>query len=259
MIKQKNIEELQLEYFNLLNTQKFDESNLNYSIFEDRHKPFLDQMAKVNNSAVSVFDLNKKEHIYNSFNTGKLFSSNDKVMSVDSYNKKIHNDDLFDLAKIGVVALAYILDKQIEDRQKFKLQNEYRIKGSSNEYIRVIEQFQVLELDDIGNIWLSLSTYDISPNQNSSTGVISQLLNLDSNSIERLYPETIISEGKLTLREKEVLFLIDKGYQSKEISDNLIISLHTVNKHRQNILKKFGVQNSLEALNYARKYNLIDS
>ena len=253
------MENLQIEYNKLLNSQKFDESNLNYSIFEDRHKPFLEQMAKVNNSAVSVFDLNKKEHIYNSFNTGKLFSSKEKIMNVESYNNMIHTDDLIDLTKIGIVALAYILDKQIEDRQKYKLQNEYRIKGTNNEYIRVIEQFQVLELDTKGNIWLSLSTYDISPNQNNHSGVISQLLNLDSNKIERLYPETIISEGKLTLREKEVLSLIDKGYQSKEISDNLIISLHTVNKHRQNILKKFGVQNSLEALNYARKYNLIDS
>ena len=63
---------------------------------------------------------------------------------------------------------------------------------------------------------------------------------------------------KLTKREIEILKLVNKGMFSKEISDNLSISVHTVNNHRQNILQKMNTDNVLEAINYARKLGLLD-
>ena len=55
-----------------------------------------------------------------------------------------------------------------------KLINEYRV-DVGGRYVRVIEQFQVLELDRSGNVWLSLSMLDVSPNQGTEDGVRSQL------------------------------------------------------------------------------------
>ncbi len=52
----------------------------------------------------------------------------------------------------------------------------------------------------------------------------------------------------LTKREAEILRLIQKGLLSKEIADKLCVSIHTVNIHRQNLLRKLGVQNSIEAI-----------
>jgi DNA-binding NarL/FixJ family response regulator len=51
----------------------------------------------------------------------------------------------------------------------------------------------------------------------------------------------------LSEREKEILTLIKNGKLSKEIAAELSISLHTVNRHRQNILEKLHVNNSFEA------------
>ena len=45
---------------------------------------------------------------------------------------------------------------------------------------------------------------------------------------------------------------IEQGKLSKEIADKLHISVHTVNTHRQRILKKLKVDNSIEAIKYAR-------
>ncbi len=42
----------------------------------------------------------------------------------------------------------------------------------------------------------------------------------------------------LTTREFEIIKMIDAGLCSKEIADKLCISLHTVNTHRRNTLKK---------------------
>ena len=47
--------------------------------------------------------------------------------------------------------------------------------------------------------------------------------------------------------KKEILTFIKNGKLSKEIAAELSISLHTVNRHRQNILEKLHVNNSFEA------------
>jgi DNA-binding CsgD family transcriptional regulator len=60
--------------------------------------------------------------------------------------------------------------------------------------------------------------------------------------------ESILKQ--LTQREREVFYLLKKGYKYKEISEELFISINTVNKHVKNIYRKTGVNNraSLHAL-----------
>ena len=55
----------------------------------------------------------------------------------------------------------------------------------------------------------------------------------------------------LSVRELQVLDLISKGMTGKQIALALSISVHTVNRHRQEILKKLQVRNSIEACRVA--------
>lgn len=57
----------------------------------------------------------------------------------------------------------------------------------------------------------------------------------------------------LTVREKEILEMIQEGKQSKEIAELLFISINTVNRHRQNIMEKLRVGNMTEACVIAAK------
>ena len=50
-----------------------------------------------------------------------------------------------------------------------------------------------------------------------------------------------------TDREKEVLFLLMKGLNNKEISKELFISNHTTKAHVAAIYKKLGVSNRVQA------------
>ena len=52
----------------------------------------------------------------------------------------------------------------------------------------------------------------------------------------------------LSNRENEIFEEVAKGKTSKEISELMGLSIHTVKIHRKNILKKLGVNNSVEAL-----------
>ncbi len=49
-------------------------------------------------------------------------------------------------------------------------------------------------------------------------------------------------------REKEVVSLMYKGLNYNEIADKLSISPATVRKHTENIYKKLGVHNKVEAI-----------
>ncbi|WP_178984523.1 response regulator [Winogradskyella helgolandensis] len=62
---------------------------------------------------------------------------------------------------------------------------------------------------------------------------------------------------KLTDREVDVLEQLSKGLSYNAIADNLILSTGTIRKHIENIYRKLQVHNKLEAVQKARRNNLI--
>jgi DNA-binding NarL/FixJ family response regulator len=63
----------------------------------------------------------------------------------------------------------------------------------------------------------------------------------------------------LTPRELQVLKLIAEAYSSKEIAKELVISVKTVERHRQNILDKLGMSDRVELTRYAIRRGLIQA
>ena len=62
----------------------------------------------------------------------------------------------------------------------------------------------------------------------------------------------------LTEREREVLALIAQGRSNQEIADQLVISIKTVNRHRENIMAKLNLHSRVELVRYAIEKGLID-
>ena len=62
---------------------------------------------------------------------------------------------------------------------------------------------------------------------------------------------------QLTPREVEVLEQLSKGLSYSLIAENLFLSVGTIRKHIENIYKKLQVHNKLEAIQKAKKNNLI--
>jgi len=60
----------------------------------------------------------------------------------------------------------------------------------------------------------------------------------------------------LTEREIEVLALLREGYTNAMIAENLMISEGTVKKHISNILGKLSLNNRVNAVIFADKYNI---
>ncbi len=64
--------------------------------------------------------------------------------------------------------------------------------------------------------------------------------------------------SQLTPREVEVLQLIADGYANKQTAIKLAISKKTVEKHRDNLMKKLGIHNSAGLTRYAIEAGITD-
>jgi len=243
-------------------SQLFRKDELDYSIL-NLHISFLESLSVVQNSVVSIFDLSEMEHVYLSPNYSDLLGwEPDKIATpdIDYINQRMHPDDLAHLNNVSWQFFELILkiDPIWRDQMKYiKLIMDYRTRGKDGNYIRVIEQHKLLELDQYGNVWLSMSIMDLSPDQDMTSLCRYRLVNTLTGELFKFPSSELIAEHKLSFREQEILQLLAKGLISKQIADKLFISVNTVNTHRQRIIEKLDVSNTAEAVQYAGRLGLI--
>ena len=236
-----------------------------YSVWE-KHKLYIEQLAKINNSFVFVLELEGQREsccLYLSdnycdffgYDRAKLFGNG---IDFDYLTSFIHPDDaeVFWLTQRRLIDYLFSLSKS--ERLSYKHIYEFRIYNTKGEWVRIISQHQVLEVDSEGNPWLVLGVMDVSPDQTSDSHVKLRLVNFKTGVVTPFQLSQKEKDIVLTTREKEVLDMIRIGYLSKEISEKLSISIHTVNNHRKNILEKMNVDNAVEAINFARALGLLD-
>ncbi len=68
---------------------------------------------------------------------------------------------------------------------------------------------------------------------------------------------SLISQLELSKRELEILSLLAQGHSNQEIAAKLFVSLSTVKTHNQNLFEKLDVKRRTQAVEKARRLNLI--
>lgn len=241
---------LQKEYLRLFDTMDIRESLLDYSIAE-RYIKMLREAPYFKTTAVALYDNCRRRHIYESDYHRHIFKDEDGTYR----DMQIHPDDIDAVIKNAISVLRHIfsVETQLKD---CKLVRQYRVKINGI-YKRITEEMQIIEFDRGGNPWLSLSIVNIAPDQEEPFIVKSQLVDTRTGDtftpLDDLYDRDTI----LSCREIEILKKISQGLLSKEISSLLGLSVHTVNTHRQRILAKLKVNNSIEAVKYAVALGLL--
>lgn len=229
----------------------------------ESHKKHIELLARVNHSYVYVADCEKKKYLYMSDNLQQFFEADlDGLLQShsegdDLLEARIHPEDYKAIIAVHKL-MEFTLNQHIEKRKDFKHIFEFRGKNAEGEYVRLILQQQILELDESGSPWLLLGIGDLSPNTGPLDNLRIKVVNFTTG---ETLPFNTFEEKEfieLTQREKEILLLIKTGMLSKEISDKLSLSIHTVNKHRQNIMQKMNADNIIEAIDYVRKLGLLD-
>lgn len=240
------IEELNKEYKRLLLSQQVNSRFLDYDLL-NRYVLTYSEWSRIQNSAITIYDNSRMMHAYVSEYHRLIFGAGEV---------EVHPEDLAEVMRNVIIALKYVFRGNVNARD-IKVIREYRMK-IGDKYQRVTESLQVLETDDLGNIWLTLCIVEISPNQQPPFNVNSIIINTATGESFPFLSNDFRNDSILTKRELEILGLIAKGKLSKEISEHLHISVYTVNTHRQNILKKLNVCNSYDAVRFALTLNLIN-
>ena len=91
-----------------------------------------------------------------------------------------------------------------------------------------------------------------------SPSMASKLLNEFAAMVKRRDERAQVPGPRLTSRELEVLKLVAKGLNNRDIGQELFISENTVKNHVRNILEKLHLHSRMEAVMYAVREKLLD-
>ena len=91
-----------------------------------------------------------------------------------------------------------------------------------------------------------------------SPSMASKLLNEFATMVKRADEKQQVPTPRLTEREMEVLKLVAKGHNNRDIAKELYISENTVKNHIRNILEKLHLHSRMEAVVYAVREKLLE-
>ena len=188
---------------------------------------------------------------------GGLYSCRFGSSDEDMIYSRLHPEDLVDKRWLEYEFFKYIDSLACEDKTNFKAVCRIRILNHDGQYIYCDNTTEVVRTSPRGMIWLILCTYRFAADSSVPDGIDARILNTVTGEIRPITFTEPCRNRILTSREKEVLLLIRDGWLSKQIASRLGISIHTVNRHRQNILEKLSVGNSVEAVKAAMAMKLL--
>lgn len=173
-----------------------------------------------------------------------------------SLEQRIHPYDLSSFLVIRKKFIDFIYKQPIDQRMNYSQMYELRVMTEQKEYVRITSQHRIVDIDIYGNPTATMVWIQIAPNQFLEEGLKFHCVDSKSGMIISTYQ--FIDKLLLTEREKEILKMSSLGFITKEIAEQLYISVHTVNRHKQNILQKLNANNILEAIDIARKEEMLN-
>jgi len=69
--------------------------------------------------------------------------------------------------------------------------------------------------------------------------------------------DRVEGDDRLTVRQREVLVLIVRGFTNREIASRLVVSVKTVEKHKAEVMQKLGLNTRAALVNYALQRGLL--
>ena len=168
----------------------------------------------------------------------------------DGIFNNIHPDDLIKKHLLELKFTQLLKSLPNEKRSDFQITSIIRMKNNTGQYKYIRHRMFYVQNCTSGNLWLALCLYNLSHDEfidDLPHGVI-----VNSSTGEIVNPNKERTNSILSKREIEILKLIERGNRSEDISQGLCISKNTVSRHRQNILSKLRVKNSLEACRIAK-------
>lgn len=164
---------------------------------------------------------------------------------------RIHPDDLSKKHIHELRFFHFLKGIREEERGNYYLAELLRMRNDRGEYYSVLHRMFYVVTRPAGNVCLALCLYNL------TSGFVRNNVIVNSVTGSEIDLDAQDCADLLSSREKEVLAMVGQGKSSKEIAAALSVSIHTVNRHRQNILQKLHVTNSAQAFGIARQLGIL--
>lgn len=202
------------------------------------------------------------EYVSKNFASCLGLDDNDlKIKGMRYFWSRIHPDDV----EIWLSAMHHLMEFTlseipIKQRKKANYTWNYRFKNEKGTYVNIVQNTTPLDFDNEMKPIIGLAHYTVlDPKINMQITATAKLLN-DQNEYETVYfnnfSQKLLKEG-ISNRERDIIRLLVLDKTSKEISESLNISSHTVDTHRRNILKKLKLSSTGELVAMIKLNNVI--
>lgn len=222
-------------------------------IMLQQYKKLAEAYINIDHSIAVLSDFQAdKSYIYvGSF--GKLFGLASGNIVIDSAFEecifsKIHPDDL---TERHILELSYFEHQKklpAQEREKYSTFSRIRACNTTGSYCYINHRTIYLKTLPNDSVWLALCTYAPSADVNQRPGIDGKIINNETGEIISFDTYKNYGQALLSKREIEIITYVAKGMGSKQIAEELNIAVHTVRRHRQNIIQKMQVANATEAV-----------
>ncbi|MGI6792848.1 response regulator transcription factor [Bacteroides sp. KG68] len=230
--------------------------NINY-IIED-----IDAFSHTTYKSVYVIDYFRQNFLYVSDNPLFLCGMTPEEVQVMGYNFYINQvapEDLDLLLEINTAGFQFLQNIPTRELRDYTISYDFHIINSQSKKKWLINhQITPLRLTEKGQVWLAFCAASISSADKSGNIEMSKNKTKDLwiyNRSTKKWKEKPRPELKEV--EKDVLKLSAMGYTMQEIADEVNRSFDTVKVYRKSLLEKLGVENIVEAINYAKNHKII--
>ena len=178
----------------------------------------------------------------------------DEIDSVweESILSRIHPEDLAAKYLQELRFFHFMKHQPGPSRSNYCRAQRLRMKERFGNWLPTLHRLFYITSPHDNSLWLTLCLYNPLVLDLPHDAVVVHTATGRLQPLERRDDLRILSE-----REREVLRLIDGGMMSKAIAQRLSISVHTVSRHRQEILGKLQVRNSIEACRVAKDLGIL--
>ena len=199
----------------------------------------LEELTEINEQFFHVADLIQAKIIWSSKRCTTMIGISPEELDAYHFMEATHPDDVekHTYGRSKMFNLANDLYRA--KKGKALLSIDLRIRNSMGEYPNLLFQLYFMYSPVHSTVFLFQVHTDIDSFKKRKHGYHYYVGDDFSNF--RFPDEKLLALGNpLSVREFEIVKLIESGLSSEEIAEKLFLSVHTVNTHRRNILEKTG-------------------
>lgn len=208
----------------------------------------LEEVMNNNNQFFSVFDMLNMKTLFVSQGCIQMLGVQPDDLTSYHLKEATHHDDLkrHELGLVKVFKITH--DLFVAKKGEMLISSNFRIRIPGGNYLnQLVQCYLFFSPGPVEAVYMIDIHTDISWFKEIKQGYHYYVGN--DLSFFRYPDEELLRMGSVfTDREFEIIRLIQKGFESEQISGKLFLSKHTVNTHRKNILNKTGKEHISEVI-----------